>query len=188
MYRMAMMSMLAPPSLVERIDRDKCIKMCLVHDMAESLVGDITPVDGVPRKEKHAREASTIDFMTKRLLGNVDGGVVGKEMLDIWDEYEKSETLESHFVHDIDKMELLLQTVEYEKRGEGAVDLGEFAYVATKLVLPETKVWAAELLKEREAFWGSRNHVHGDEGVGGGVPSTHVEMQEEYYDEESKGE
>ncbi len=119
MYRMAMMTMLAPPSLVARIDRDRCIKMCLVHDMAESLVGDITPVDGVPRTEKHAREAATMDFLAKRLLPNVDGGAAGREIQEVWDEYEKSETLESKFVHDIDKMELLFQMVEYEKRAEG---------------------------------------------------------------------
>lgn len=187
MYRMAMMTMLAPPSLVARIDRDRCIKMCLVHDMAESLVGDITPVDGVPRTEKHAREAATMDFLAKRLLPNVDGGAAGREIQEVWDEYEKSETLESKFVHDIDKMELLFQMVEYEKRAEGAVDLGEFAYVATNIVLPETKAWADELLKEREAFWGSRAHLHGDEGVAGGIPADLAGMQAEYYNEEQAG-
>jgi putative hydrolase of HD superfamily len=52
------------------------------------------------------------------------------------------------FVHDVDKMELLLQMTEYEKRagGKEKLDLSEFAYVATKLALPETKKWAEELL------------------------------------------
>lgn len=182
MYRMSMMTMLAPPSLATRLDIVKCMKMCLIHDMAESLVGDITPVDGVTRKEKHAREAATMDYITKRLLGNVHGGTTtGRDIAEIWQEYEASETLESSFVHDIDKMELLLQMVEYEKRAEGAVDLGEFAYVATKIALPETQEWAAELLKEREAFWGTRKHVHGDEGVEGGLSADTVEKQSEYY-------
>lgn len=30
--------------------------MCLVHDMAESIVGDLTPHCGVPVEEKHRRE------------------------------------------------------------------------------------------------------------------------------------
>ncbi len=184
-----MMSMLAPPSLVERIDRDKCIKMCLVHDMAESLVGDITPVDGVPRKEKHAREASTIDFMTKRLLGNVDG--------------RGSWQGDARYMGRVREVRDAREPLCSRHRQDGAPapgrsntrNVAKVRWISAssptwrrKLVLPETKVWAAELLKEREAFWGSRNHVHGDEGVGGGVPSTHVEMQEEYYDEESKGE
>ncbi|KYK54012.1 hypothetical protein DCS_05962 [Drechmeria coniospora] len=49
MYRMSMICMFPPPSLATRLDMEKCIKMCLVHDMAELLVGDITPIHGVAR-------------------------------------------------------------------------------------------------------------------------------------------
>lgn len=156
MYRMSLISMLAPPSLAGRLDMNRCIKMCLVHDMAESLVGDITPVDGVPKPEKSRREATTMDYITGTLLGGEGNQAVGIELRSLWQEYEDSVTPESHFVHDVDKMELLLQMVEYEKRGQGHVDLGEFAYVATKMALPETRTWAAELLQEREAFWRSK--------------------------------
>ena len=185
MYRMSLISMLAPPSLAPRLDLPKCIKMCLIHDMAESLVGDITPVDGVPKPEKNRREASTMDYVTKRLLGGVNGGITGEEIRAIWQEYEDSETLESHYVHDIDKIELLLQMVEYEKRGKGTLDLGEFAYVATKTLLPETKAWAAEILKEREEFWDGQQHVHGENGVEGGVRLEKKELQDQYYSKQS---
>ena len=33
-----------------------CMKMGLIHDLGESIVGDITPLDGVPEMEKHERE------------------------------------------------------------------------------------------------------------------------------------
>lgn len=182
MYRMAMISMLAPPSLRARIDRDKCTRMCLIHDMAESLVGDITPVDGVAKPEKSRREADTMDYLTGNLLKGLLGGeAAGEEIRALWQEYEDSETLDSHFVHDIDKVELLLQMVEYEKRGERKLDLGEFAYVATRLALDETKEWAAEILKEREAYWGREGHVHGDAGVEGGVTKDHLQAVDEYY-------
>ncbi|RDA83818.1 hypothetical protein CP532_5127 [Ophiocordyceps camponoti-leonardi (nom. inval.)] len=153
MYRMSMISMLAPASLSPRLDMGKCIKMCLIHDMAELLVGDITPKDGVAKPEKHRREASTMDFLTGDLLAGVDGGVEGSRIRAIWQEYEDGETLDSKFVHDVDKMELMLQMVEYERRGEGKLDLGEFSHVARHIVLPETRVWADEVLREREAFW-----------------------------------
>ena len=181
MYRMSLMTMLAPPALAARLDMARCMRMCLIHDMAESLVGDITPVDGVAKPEKSRREATTMDFIAQGLLGNVDGGKQGEEIRAIWQEYEDSKTQESLFVHDIDKVELLLQMVEYEKRGQGKLDLGEFAYVSTKVVLPETKAWADALLKEREAYWGSQSHVHGEQGVEGGVTTTKKEMQDEYY-------
>ncbi|PFH59952.1 hypothetical protein XA68_11661 [Ophiocordyceps unilateralis] len=155
MYRMSMISMLAPASLSPRLNLGKCIKMCLIHDMAELLVGDITPKDGVAKPEKHRREASTMDFLTEDLLGGVEGGVAGEEIRAIWQEYEDSQTLDSKFVHDVDKMELLLQMVEYERRAEGNVELSEFTHVADLMTLPETRVWADEVLREREAFWGA---------------------------------
>lgn len=34
----------------------RCIRMALVHDLAESIVGDITPDDGVSKEEKYRRE------------------------------------------------------------------------------------------------------------------------------------
>ena len=34
----------------------RCIKMALVHDLAECTVGDITPHCGVSKEEKHRRE------------------------------------------------------------------------------------------------------------------------------------
>ncbi|KAH7002130.1 HD domain-containing protein [Ilyonectria destructans] len=178
MYRMSMISMFAPPALAPKLDLPKCVKMCLIHDMAELLVGDITPVDGVPKPEKSRREADTMDFLTKNLLRNVAGGTTGEDIRAIWQEYEDSETLDSHFVHDVDKMELLLQMIEYEKRGEGQLDLGEFAYVATKMTLPEMKAWGQEVLKEREEFWGAKKHIHGEQGVEGGVE---VDLRDDYY-------
>lgn len=178
MYRMSVIAMLAPPSLTPRIDLAKCIKMCLVHDMAELLVGDITPVDGVAKPEKNRREAATMDFLTRDLL---DDSPAAAEMRAVWHEYEDAQTLDSHFVHDVDKMELLLQMVEYEKRGAGALDLGEFAYVARKMALPETRAWADELLREREAFWGAADHVHDERGVDGGVSPDKSTQQDVYY-------
>ncbi|KAH8164446.1 hypothetical protein CIB48_g3803 [Xylaria polymorpha] len=184
MYRMSLMTMLCPPTLAPRIDLFKCMKMCLIHDMAEAIVGDITPVDGIAKPEKSRREAETMDYISKNLLGKVYGGLAGAEIRAIWQEYEDSKTLDSHFVHDLDKMELLIQMVEYEKRAKKVLDLGEFAYVATKIVLPETKKWAEEVLKERDEFWGSQEHVHGEAGVGGGVKADKVEKQEAYYNKE----
>ena len=34
----------------------RCLRMCLAHDLAESIVGDITPSDGISKEEKFAKE------------------------------------------------------------------------------------------------------------------------------------
>jgi putative hydrolase of HD superfamily len=155
MYRMAIISMCAPASLRAKINLDRCVRLSLVHDMAELIVGDITPVDGVSKPEKSRREALSMDYLSKDLLGNVDGGVAGEEMRAAWQEYEDSKTPEAVFVHDVDKLELLLQMFEYERTSEGKNDLSEFAYVANKIETSEVKQWAGELVAKREEYWKS---------------------------------
>lgn len=148
------MTMLCPPALAARLDLAKCTRMALIHDMAESLVGDITPVDGVSKSEKSRREAETMDYLCTSLLGNVHKGTEqAQQIRDSWQEYEDAKTLESQFVHDVDKIELLLQMVEYERSHNGETDLGEFSRVAKRVVLPEMQAWADELLVERASLW-----------------------------------
>jgi putative hydrolase of HD superfamily len=154
MYRMAIMTMLAPPALAARLDVQRCTAMALVHDMAEALVGDITPVEGVSKAEKSRREAAAMAYLARDLLGNVaPGGAAGQRLQALWAEYEASETLEARFVHDVDKVELLLQMLEYERRERGRRDLSEFVHVVHRVDLPEVRQWCDELLRERESFW-----------------------------------
>ncbi|OXV06733.1 hypothetical protein Egran_05499 [Elaphomyces granulatus] len=156
MYRMAIMTMLAPPSLATRLDLSRCTHMALVHDMAESLVGDITPVDPtVSKPEKARREAAAIDYIATTLLGSVPGGPrAASDIRSLFEEYEANETLTARFVHDIDKIELLLQMVEYER--SHSVDLSEFTSVVPCIKLPEMQAWAGTVLKEREVLWEQR--------------------------------
>ncbi|KAK8219072.1 HD domain-containing protein [Phyllosticta capitalensis] len=156
MYRMSIMTMCAPAALRARLDIPRCTMMALVHDMAEALVGDITPVDPISKTEKSRREAATMDYLCNNLLGRCGpsiGSAAPADIRAVWQEYEDDETPEAHFVHDVDKMELLLQMMEYEKSAQGKLDVGEFTWVATKITLPEMKQWAEEVFEERRQFW-----------------------------------
>jgi putative hydrolases of HD superfamily len=159
MYRMSLITMLAPPSLSKKLDIARCTKMALVHDMAEGLVGDLTPADGVPKAEKSRREAETMDWVSGGLLGKVHGGLAGQDIREVWQEYEDGKTEESKFVHDVDKIELLLQMVDYERASKCQLDLGKFGYVETKLELPEMKEWGKEILRERAQLWKEHDKV-----------------------------
>lgn len=164
------------PSLARELDIAKCIKMSLFHDTAESLVGDLTPADGVPKMEKHRREAETMDYIAGKVLANVSGGNAGQELVTLWREFEEGRSLESRFVQDLDKIEMLLQMVEYEIRAKGCLDLSEFIYVETKVSLPETKAWAKEIIKERKEFWKAHRTAEAD------VSNASMrEMQDAYY-------
>ncbi|KAL8865167.1 MAG: hypothetical protein Q9174_007037 [Haloplaca sp. 1 TL-2023] len=154
MYRMSILTLLCPPSLSKRINTSRATLLALVHDMSESLVGDITPLDKVPKEEKHRREALTIEYLTSsKLLPASLASSAGTTIRDAWHEYEENQTLEATYVHDIDKLELLLQMVEYERRENGTVDLGEFVRVSQHVRLDEMKAWCEDVLKEREKFW-----------------------------------
>jgi len=50
------MSMLSFLITDPAIDRDRLIKVCLVHDLAEAVVGDITPNCGVSKEQKRQLE------------------------------------------------------------------------------------------------------------------------------------
>ncbi|XP_057460244.1 uncharacterized protein LOC130750664 isoform X2 [Actinidia eriantha] len=143
MYRMGLMALIA--SDMPGIDRDKCIKMAIVHDIAEAIVGDITLSDGVPKHEKSRREQEALDHMCK-LLG---GGQRAKEIGQLWKEYEENLSLEAKVVKDFDKVEMILQALEYET--EQGKNLDEFFQsTAGKFQTELGKAWASEIASRRK--------------------------------------
>ncbi|KAF2242830.1 hypothetical protein BU26DRAFT_523834 [Trematosphaeria pertusa] len=153
MYRMSILTMMAPEAVTSKIDFIRCCRMALIHDMAEALVGDITPVDDVSKEEKSRRESDTMDYICNNLLGRYNGGLNGQQLRELWQEYEDSKTLDSQFVHDIDKVELILQMVEYERSQWGETDLGEFTWVSHRIQFEVVRGWADKLLRERLVMW-----------------------------------
>ncbi|XP_073018331.1 uncharacterized protein [Primulina eburnea] len=142
MYRMGLMALIAPD--LPGVNREKCIKMAIVHDIAEAIVGDITPADGIPKLEKSRREREALESMCE-LLG---GGPRAKEIGDLWMEYEENSSLEAKVVKDFDKVEMILQALEYEK--EQGKDLEEFfESTAGKFQTDLGKAWALEVASRR---------------------------------------
>ena len=117
-YRMGLLAMLF--SSDKTIDSGKLMKIALLHDLAESEVGDITPFDGVSVEEKFERENSAI----KRIFSNLPS-LQTEEFYALWLEYEKGSSPEGLIVKDIDKYEMMLQAFQYELRYPD-VDLSEF--------------------------------------------------------------
>nr|XP_043624124.1 5'-deoxynucleotidase HDDC2-like [Erigeron canadensis] len=143
MYRMGLMALIA--SDTPGVNRDKCIKMAIVHDIAEAIVGDITPSDGVPKAEKSRLEKEALEHMCK-LLG---GGPRAEEIHELWMEYEENSSTEAKVVKDFDKIEMILQALEYEN--EQGKDLEEF-FVSTagKFQTDLGKAWASEIASRRK--------------------------------------
>lgn len=146
MYRMAILSMLLPD---HNLDISKCVQLCLIHDLAEALVGDITPLDNVAKEEKLKREKEAIDEFVN---GQLSGGKIGKRIEALWNEYEERKTIESRTVKDLDRFELALQGVEYEREYQTA-DLQPFYDQSAHIQHPRIQRWIRALAKEREELW-----------------------------------
>jgi len=150
MYRMSVITMLCPPE--HKVDKDRCIKLAIIHDMAEALAGDITPPDNIQKAEKHRRELESMQYIVNTLLKPISEAIA-KDFMDLWMEYETGTTPEAIFVKDIDRFELICQTIEYEKKHRAEKDLKEFLHVRTGIKNDFVKKWAEDALREREAFW-----------------------------------
>ncbi|KAM0031389.1 putative HD/PDEase domain, 5'-deoxynucleotidase YfbR/HDDC2 [Helianthus debilis subsp. tardiflorus] len=118
MYRMALMALIADD--LPGINRERCNKIALVHDIAEAIVGDITPSDGVPKVEKSRLEQAALNEMCE-ILG---GGKRAEEIKEPWREYEDNASLEANLVKDFDKIEMILQALEYET-GKFQTEIGK---------------------------------------------------------------
>ncbi|KAK9381062.1 HD domain-containing protein [Kockiozyma suomiensis] len=155
MYRMAVMCMLAPQE--DELDSRKCAMIALVHDLAEAVVGDLTPSDPVGPDEKHRRERATMNYLADLIRPlNADAA---DQLYTLYIEYEEMLTPEACFVKDLDKFEFLLQTVEYEMdvvEGKESKDvaLADFFRAKAKIKHPLVKEWMGQLDEERKRVVG----------------------------------
>lgn len=152
MYRMGIISML---SNNKNLDTSRCVQIALVHDMAESLVGDITPKDPIPKEEKHRRELAAMEYLTKELLEPFNPRAAAN-ILELWNEYENVASPEARFVKDVDKFELIVQTLEFEQQHDSQKDLGQFLNTRNQIKTPEVAEWADTLMGVRLDYWESK--------------------------------
>ena len=147
MYRMGIVSMLSDD---KNLDTNRLIKVSLVHDIAESIIGDISPKQmkerGLTKDEKSKMERQAMQDIANKL-----GGDIGSELLSLWDEYENSNTKEGLWVKDIDRLEMCIQAFEYERAQK--VDLsGFYSSIVGRLKDPWLSSLGEELMSRRSEF------------------------------------
>lgn len=110
------------------LDTAKAVRMALLHDMAESVTGDIT----TPEKEKMGHEK--VLEMEEDALCKVFSELpenIKKEYTKLVEELVESNTEEASLVNEIDKLEMLLQARHYQKKH--GIDLAEFKTAIPKI-------------------------------------------------------
>ena len=111
------MSVLALHLCPEGIDKMRVLEMCIVHDLPEVDVGDLTPHDDTSSKSEDEHKAMS------RLA---------PQWLELFEEYEAQITEESKFVKYLDKLDMALMARIYEDNQ--GLDLSEFIASARKVI------------------------------------------------------
>ena len=140
-YSMAIMGMVM--SDLENYDSEKMLKMILLHDLAESKIGDYTP-NQISKENKIKIENNAYDEIISTLPNTIKLQY-GK----IWEEYQKHESSESIIVHQIDKLEMVLQAKMYQKRGASAEAVESFFKSAeSEIIHPKLKELLYQILQD----------------------------------------
>ena len=112
----ALMGMVLP--VPKGFDRDRIIKMLLIHDLVEAEVGDIVTKENWPKggtmleKDKLKLEKEGIIQIISYLGKNES-----VEIKSLWDEYNECKTPEAAFANDIDVAERTIQAKIYHDKG-----------------------------------------------------------------------
>ena len=125
------------------LDLGRAVTMALVHDIGESIIGDVIPADKMDAAEKAAVEEQAI----RDVLGRLDSS---GELIELWLDFQQQRSPEGVLVHELDRLEMAFQANRYENTTQ--LSLGEFfTYVEERLQSPELLDLLRRLLDERSA-------------------------------------
>jgi putative hydrolases of HD superfamily len=107
-WRVSLMAMLMESYLTEKVDSAKLLKMIIIHDLVEAEAGDIpafdTMKDSAVKEQKELNERKSIERI-RDMLDNP----LGKELYELWHEFEEKETYEAKVANALDKLEAQIQ-------------------------------------------------------------------------------
>ena len=122
------------------VNGQRCVAMASIHDIPEAIITDLLPGDPVSKDERTA-----LGRLAMKAIYH--GSPHLAEVLDLFDEFEKQETPESHWVHDVDKLDPVFVALQYEgkypdlqdgtQRSQGVGLFQEFADYAGKRLKTE---------------------------------------------------
>ncbi len=128
---------------METLDPLKLVRMALLHDLPEAVIGDLTPPQKTAEtkeKEKAAMNQILILLPEKQR----------ETYLAVWNEYQEGKTKEAKAVRQLEKIEMALQAKEYEKMGTANESLERFINTAEDVtVWPELKRLLSAVVEER---------------------------------------
>lgn len=111
-FSTSVLSMILADNL--KVNKEKFIKMALIHDLGESIIGDVlwySKAKGID-KAKLAKKEKDEGKAMRRILRTLEN----KEYLNLWIEMEQKKTKEAKLHKEIDRLDMALQAYFNEKR------------------------------------------------------------------------
>lgn len=99
-WHIAVMAMLLAPYAPEGTNCDRCVKMCLVHDLVEIYAGDTFCYDEKASMDKEERERLAAEKLFSSLPKDD-----GEELKSLWIEFDKQETPDALFSASLDRLQ-----------------------------------------------------------------------------------
>ena len=111
-WAMGLFAILFYDKLRAKVDIGHALKLIIVHDLAESLAGDIA-LSRQKSPEVEARKHHAERVAIKKMIA-VLPQEKGDEIMSLWEEYNAMETPESKFVKACDKLEGMVQSLMFK--------------------------------------------------------------------------
>ncbi len=125
-----------------KVDEKKALLMSLWHDFPEARTGDFNAVNKLYNK---ADEERALQESLKNLP-------FAKEVLQVFEEYRKGESLEAKIVHDADTLDLIVQLKEQKDLNNPFAERW-INYAKRRLLLEESKVLAEAIIETEWCSW-----------------------------------
>lgn len=125
-YACAVLSMMAGDLF--GFDTERLIRMALLHDLSESITGDLTP----RRKRTLGRQVAILEKQAVRTVVSHLPSKVKKEYIHLIDDYRMQHSGESKFLRDIDRIEMCIQALAYIRDGHSIRRMAQFLNSAEK--------------------------------------------------------
>lgn len=125
-----------------KIDENKLFKMALFHDFIEARTGDFNAVNKLYNQADER----------KALNEALEGLFFAEEVLNLYEEYRKGESLEAKLVHDADVLDLIVQLKEQKDLNNPFAERW-INYAKRRLILEESKGLAEAITETEWCSW-----------------------------------
>jgi putative hydrolase of HD superfamily len=114
----------------------KMIKMALIHDLGESIIGDYIPNTIKTEKKKQLEDNAVNDIISK-----IPSPVIRNNYIKLWYEFQENKTDASRLIHLIDKLDMAIQAKYYMENNKNINknDVKPFFDSALKYVIDNSK-------------------------------------------------